>query len=106
LCRSSNPDDVDPEYNRLGLDPNAVELPNECREGDKKLILPDIVVHRRGNDNNNLRLIEVKTHLETGRYFLKYTEFCCDDKLLLNGGTFVGCVVPISFLTTFCGSGF
>jgi hypothetical protein len=52
--------DVDPEYNRHGLDPKAVELPHECREGGKKLIVPDIVVHRRGNDDDNLLVIEMK----------------------------------------------
>jgi len=52
--------DVDPEYNRHGLDPKAVELPNECREGGKKLIVPDIVLHRRGNDDDNLLVIEMK----------------------------------------------
>lgn len=52
--------DVDPEYNRHGLDPKAVELPNNCRGGGKKLIVPDIIVHKRGNDDGNLLVIEMK----------------------------------------------
>lgn len=52
--------DVDSEYNRHGLVPKAVELSHECREGGKKLIVPDIVVHRRGNDDDNLLVIEMK----------------------------------------------
>jgi len=52
--------DVDSEYNRHGLHPKAVELPHECGEGGKKLIVPDIVVHRRGNDDHNLLVIEMK----------------------------------------------
>jgi hypothetical protein len=51
---------VDPEYNRHGLDPKAVELRHACREGGKKLIVPDIVVHRRGSDDDNLLVIEMK----------------------------------------------
>jgi hypothetical protein len=52
--------DVDPEYNRHGLDPKIVDLPNNCREGGKRLIIPDIIVHHRGNDDNNVLVIEMK----------------------------------------------
>src|SRR3972149_4165085 len=43
--------DVDVEYNRQGLDPNApkeLTLGPECRGGGKKKVYPDIIVHRRG----------------------------------------------------------
>lgn len=52
--------DVDVEYNRHGLDPKAVDLPPNCRGGGKRLIVPDIVVHRRGHDRENLLVIQVK----------------------------------------------
>ena len=51
---------VDVEYNRHGLDPKKVELPAECRGGGKKLILPDVIVHQRGHDRENLLVIQVK----------------------------------------------
>ena len=52
--------DVDVEYNRHGLDPKSLDLPAECRGGGTKLITPDVIVHRRGHDQENLLVIEVK----------------------------------------------
>jgi hypothetical protein len=52
--------DVDVEYNRHGLDQKAVTLPEGCRGGDQKRIFPDIVVHRRGHDADNLLAIQIK----------------------------------------------
>src|SRR5437016_3684984 len=52
--------DVDVEYNRHGLDPKDLDLPSECRGGGTHLIVPDIIIHRRGNDDDNLLVIEVK----------------------------------------------
>jgi hypothetical protein len=51
---------VDVEYNRHGLDPKAVNLPPECGNGAERLIVPDLVVHRRGTDSANLLAIEIK----------------------------------------------
>lgn len=52
--------DVDVEYNRRGLESKTVELPRECRGGGEKLIIPDIIVHRRGVDTKNLLVAEIK----------------------------------------------
>jgi hypothetical protein len=52
--------DVDIEYNRHGLEPKRVNLPAHCRGGGDKLILPDVVIHRRGNDQHNVLVIQVK----------------------------------------------
>jgi hypothetical protein len=52
--------DVDVEYNRHGLDPKKVGLPVWCSNGGERLIIPDIVVHRRGTDHDNLLVIELK----------------------------------------------
>jgi hypothetical protein len=51
---------VDIEYNRHGLEPKRVNLPADCRGGGEKLILPDVVVHQRGHDRENLLVIQVK----------------------------------------------
>jgi hypothetical protein len=56
---------VDVEYNRHGLDRKRVELPPNCRYGGIKLILPDIVVHRRGTDDDNLLVVELKKQTNT-----------------------------------------
>jgi len=47
--------DVDAEYNRHGLAIKSARL----RSGSKHVV-PDIVVHARGNDHKNLLVIEVK----------------------------------------------
>src|SRR5437899_3007394 len=59
--------DVDVEYNRHGVDPKDLDLPLDCRGGGKKLIVPDVIVHRRGHDQDNLLVVEVKkeTNLES-----------------------------------------
>lgn len=51
---------VDVEYNRHGLDPKVLNLPSDCDGGGEKLIMPDVIVHRRGHDDDNLLVIEVK----------------------------------------------
>ena len=56
---------VDVEYDRHELKPKAVELPPYCRGGGRKRVIPDIVVHRRGTDNENLLVVELKK--ETNR---------------------------------------
>lgn len=52
--------DVDVEYNRHGLDPKTLDLPPGCHGGGEKLIVPDVIVHRRGYDATNLLVVEVK----------------------------------------------
>lgn len=56
---------VDVEYDRHGLEPKAVDLPADCRGGGRKRIIPDIVVHQRGVDDDNLLAVELKK--ETNR---------------------------------------
>jgi hypothetical protein len=51
---------VDVEYNRHGLEPKMVNLPTNCRGGGRRRIYPDIVVHLRGNDDENLLVIQIK----------------------------------------------
>jgi hypothetical protein len=51
---------VDVEYNRHGLVPKMVGLPANCRGGGEKLIFPDVIVHQRGHDNENLLVIQIK----------------------------------------------
>jgi hypothetical protein len=48
---------VNVEYNRHGLHPKRLDLP---AYGGQKLILPDVVVHRQGHDEENLLVIQVK----------------------------------------------
>ncbi|SCB44769.1 hypothetical protein [Rhizobium lusitanum] len=52
---------VDAEYNRVGFDgdPKRLNLTDECR-GPRRRVIPDIVVHRRGNNDNNLLVVEMK----------------------------------------------
>jgi hypothetical protein len=49
---------VDCEYNKHGLDVKL--LPRECDARAQRLVYPDIVVHVRGNDDNNILVIEAK----------------------------------------------
>lgn len=51
---------VDVEYNRHGLEKKKVDLPTSCRGGGKKRIFPDVVVHQRGHDNENILVIQIK----------------------------------------------
>lgn len=54
---------VDVEYNRHGLDIKRVDLPEQYRRGREGFdgrIYPDIIVHRRGNDLENLLVIQIK----------------------------------------------
>ena len=48
---------VDGEYNRHGVDP---------KRSSNSLIFPDVIVHRRGDDSDNLCVIEFKKSLTTG----------------------------------------
>ena len=53
---------VDPEYDRHGLDRKTLALPAICctRGRRTRKVLPDVVVHLRGNDDDNLVAIELK----------------------------------------------
>ena len=48
---------VDVEYNRHGMDPKRVEVDPEQGE---ELVYPDVIVHRRGGDEANLLVMELK----------------------------------------------
>ena len=55
---------VDVEYNRVGYVPKTLFLPEECANAKSRngepLVLPDVIVHRRGPDGPNLLVLELK----------------------------------------------
>ncbi len=55
---------VDVEYNRAGVSPKRLRLPEECGnrrdEHGNSLVMPDIIVHRRGADGPNIIAMELK----------------------------------------------
>jgi len=51
---------VDVEYNRHGLEIKTVKLPEPYRSKKSGRIYPDVVVHQRGHDRNNLLVIQLK----------------------------------------------
>lgn len=52
---------VDAEYNRIGLDglPKRLSLPLECGRPNGR-VYPDIIVHLRGHNDENLLVAELK----------------------------------------------
>lgn len=48
---------VDCEYNRRGTEPKSLK--------GKRFNFPDVIVHQRGNSENNLLVVEVKTRNDT-----------------------------------------
>ena len=56
--------DVDVEYNRHGEDTKKLHdliYRHDCpRDRDGQTVLPDVIVHRRGTDDSNLLIIEMK----------------------------------------------
>lgn len=55
---------VDVEYNRLGDRPKRLGLPEECanyhdNHGDS-LVVPDVIVHRRGPNGPHILVVEMK----------------------------------------------
>jgi hypothetical protein len=52
---------VDAEYNRVGLegDPKRLNLPEECGRPNGR-VFPDIIVHQRGHNEENLLVAELK----------------------------------------------
>jgi hypothetical protein len=55
---------VDVEYNRIGARPKTMELPEECANyrgnAGEPLVVPDVIVHKRGPDGPNLLVLELK----------------------------------------------
>jgi len=55
---------VDVEYNRAGDIPKRLDLPDECAnsvdDDGRALVVPDVIVHRRGTAGPNLLGIELK----------------------------------------------
>ncbi len=55
---------VDVEYNRAGDTPKRLELPQHCAnsfdDDGEALVVPDIIVHQRGEAGPNLLGIEIK----------------------------------------------
>lgn len=57
---------VDAEYNRVGYDgsPKRLNLSAECG-GENTIVYPDIVVHHRGINDENLLAVEIKLSTNT-----------------------------------------
>ncbi|TGQ46936.1 hypothetical protein [Mesorhizobium sp. M00.F.Ca.ET.216.01.1.1] len=51
---------VHAEYNRHGVDPKEISLPNADGVLTATRVFPDIIVHQPGHDGDNLLVIEVK----------------------------------------------
>jgi hypothetical protein len=63
--------DVDVEYNRHGKDPKRLNLPPRCaldRELRATTVFPDILVHKRDTDDDNLLALEMKKPGESMDY--------------------------------------
>jgi hypothetical protein len=55
---------VDLEYNRKGESPKRLNLPVQCAndrdDGGDPLVVPDIIVHKRGPEGPNILVVELK----------------------------------------------
>ncbi len=64
LQRSFPEFSVDVEYNRVGGSPKRLALPEECANSvddeGHALVVPDVIVHRRGPDGVNILVVELK----------------------------------------------
>jgi len=60
------------EYNRHGVDPKDIELPDSNGELTTRHVYPDVIVHQPGHDDENLLVIEAKktSNTESDRYDL------------------------------------
>ena len=60
------------EYNRHGVDPKDIELPDSNGELTTQRVYPDLIVHQPGHDDENLLVIEAKkiSNPESDRYDL------------------------------------
>lgn len=57
---------VDCEYNRHGLEIDPKKIKD--KKNNEKIIYPDIVVHKRGVDTNNILVVEIKNHGVSQKY--------------------------------------
>lgn len=60
LQRSFEHHAVHAEYNRHGVDPKAIEVPDADGVLTRSRVSPDIIVHQPGHDDENLLVIEAK----------------------------------------------
>lgn len=63
--------DVDCEYNRHGHYPKRLNLPKDeisWDDTEAKTVFPDIIIHKRGTDEFNLVVIEVKKSTNKSNY--------------------------------------
>ncbi len=84
--------DVDCEYDKHGDDFKKLENISECSERKKTdRILPDILVHKRGNDKNNLIIIEIKSKSDADSCDIKKLELMTNHKgqFKYNFGVFI-----------------
>jgi hypothetical protein len=61
---------IDVEYNRHGLETKRINLPEQYDGARTGRIYPDVIVHQRGHDCENLLVIQIKksTNRETRDY--------------------------------------
>lgn len=60
LQRSFEHHAVHAEYNRHGVNPKAIEVPDALGVLTRARVSPDIIVHQPGHDDENLLVIEAK----------------------------------------------
>lgn len=60
LQRSFEQHEVHAEYNRHGVEPKEIELPDANGLLMRNRVSPDIIVHQPGHDEQNIVVIEVK----------------------------------------------
>jgi len=67
---------VDCEYNRHRNDIKRLQFPNDSsarmNDLEARTVFPDIIVHERGNDGNNLLVIEIKKSNSGLNHFYDY----------------------------------
>jgi hypothetical protein len=54
---------VDVEYNRKGISPKKMAIPDRCAKKQTEngvLVVPDIIVHRRGSEGTNILVLKLK----------------------------------------------
>ena len=63
---------VDVEYNRHGITPKILDLPENCadyrNEDGEAFVVPDVIVHRRGADGPNILVLEMKKTSNPNRH--------------------------------------
>ena len=62
---------VDVEYNRDGATPKRLDLPEACanfrNDDGEALVVPDVIVHQRGHNRQNVLVLELKKRLTESR---------------------------------------